>query len=67
MAKQSVLLKESKVTTLNATGIMQLENGIELETEDLGVLQLEILLKSFAGKLVKISIKEQQEEELDFV
>ncbi len=65
MAKQSTILKETKKLTLNTMGQLLVDDGMFIETEDMGVLDLSTLLETFNGKLVKISVTEQSDDLLD--
>lgn len=66
MGKQSVTLKQTKKTTLNVIGQLLLTaDGVNIETDDFGVVNLSDLTSDFNGKEVKIAITEQLDEELE--
>lgn len=66
MGKQSITLKQTKKMTLNVIGQLLLTaDGINIETDDFGVVNLSDLTSDFNGKEVKIAITEQLDEELE--
>ena len=66
MGKPSVTLKQTKELTLNVNGqLLITADGITVETDDLGVVNLSDLTSDFNGKEVKIVITEQLDEELE--
>lgn len=67
MGKISTTLKKTEKTTLSTVGELSLGNEITVETEDFGTLSLQHLLADFSGKIVKITVVEQSDEELEVV
>lgn len=67
IAKPSTTLKKTEKTALNTVGELILGDEIKIETEDFGTLSLQHLLADFNGKVVKIAVVEQSDEELDVV
>ena len=66
MGEPSVTLKQTKKLTLNVNGqLLITADGITVETDDLGVVNLSDLTSDFNGKEVKIVITEQLDEELE--